>query len=90
MRVLLQLKGAVVETDSPSYALTVAMMKGMEFSNTMNAGLVALAHREDNQLDVRHGEGLVRGFSRVYAQLCGVSLGLREAGRRGGFFGFVR
>ena len=55
---LLQLRGAAVGTDSPSYALTVAMKKGMEFSNMMSAGLVSLAHREGSQLDVSLFKGL--------------------------------
>ncbi|OEH74032.1 hypothetical protein cyc_01097 [Cyclospora cayetanensis] len=44
--------GAAINTESPCYALTVAMMRGMELSNTMNAGIVALAHRDGNQLDL--------------------------------------
>ncbi|KAL8428174.1 hypothetical protein Efla_005517 [Eimeria flavescens] len=41
-RVCVQFGGVAVDTENPFYALTVAMMRGMELSNIMNAGIVSL------------------------------------------------
>lgn len=47
-----QLGGERVESDNPFYALTVAMMRGMELSNQLNAALMQVAHAEGNSLEV--------------------------------------